>query len=291
MDSVSSVAHDKTFLSTAHKTSLLGCGVLGISQKTLRNTSDSPWSFNNSQLNPLQSASRHSTTFSATHTRRIKESDISPSTRGLLKSIMRSSKLTYAQQRHLDSLVSDRGSLPSYPSNSMHSRGGVASPPRLNFGMEVASDRERRTVARAAELSEWMSKPGIRTLTQIKQSGMYKQESFRTTPMKDMSVQKEVFQDRLEGIDRPKDSLAKQSRRQAGGANMPAPNQFVCLDSEPIDEFDMIQGEIHERRQWIDDMIALGRGDQYKRQIQSEIAQRIARLERIHKEKAKSSGL
>lgn len=40
-----------------------------------------------------------------------------------------------------------------------------------------------------------------------------------------------------------------------------------------LDEFDIVTSEIEERRQWLDDMIALGHGNKYKRQIQSEISQ------------------
>lgn len=36
-----------------------------------------------------------------------------------------------------------------------------------------------------------------------------------------------------------------------------------------------------ERRQWIDDMVALGRGDQYKKQIQGEIRQVCFAIETI----------
>ncbi|KAJ3124604.1 hypothetical protein HK100_011183 [Physocladia obscura] len=52
-----------------------------------------------------------------------------------------------------------------------------------------------------------------------------------------------------------------------------------------IDEFDMVFKEIEDRKQWLDDMIALGRGEVYKKQIQTEIAQRVKRLEEIDREK------
>ncbi|KAJ3020437.1 UNVERIFIED_CONTAM: hypothetical protein HDU68_010176 [Siphonaria sp. JEL0065] len=70
-----------------------------------------------------------------------------------------------------------------------------------------------------------------------------------------------------------------------------------------IDEFDMgarlreywkmfiltsitVFREIEERKQWLDDMVALGRGEVYRKQIQNEIAVRIKRLEQIDREKA-----
>ncbi|KAL2913695.1 hypothetical protein HK105_206855 [Polyrhizophydium stewartii] len=168
-----------------------------------------------------RSASRLSTATdgSGTARQRARESDLSPETRHLLKSLMRTSKLTYSQQRFLDGLVS-----------------------------------------------------GIRTLDQIKQAGMYEPDVFRTTPMKDMQAEKERFQDRLEGIERPKDSLKAFGRRR--GLRSKEVDAMPAIAEEPaVDEFEMVQQEIQERRQWLDDMIALGRGDKYKRQIQGEIAQ------------------
>ena len=45
----------------------------------------------------------------------------------------------------------------------------------------------------------------------------------------------------------------------------------------------LVLGEIEERRQWLADMIKLGRGDTYKRQIQNEIAVRFSRLTQLKK--------
>jgi hypothetical protein len=49
-----------------------------------------------------------------------------------------------------------------------------------------------------------------------------------------------------------------------------------------------VLAEIQERRQWLDDMIALGNGEKYKRQIQNEIAIRIKRMEILDKTRQKS---
>jgi hypothetical protein len=49
-----------------------------------------------------------------------------------------------------------------------------------------------------------------------------------------------------------------------------------------------VEEEISERRQWLDDMVALGRGDAYKRGIQAEIKQRISRLEALHRQRLKN---
>lgn len=60
------------------------------------------------------------------------------------------------------------------------------------------------------------------------------------------------------------------------------------MSSKYVLLFYQVEQEIAERRQWMDDMVALGRGDQYKRQIQGEIRQRIIRLEALHKEMTKN---
>jgi Uncharacterised protein family (UPF0193) len=39
--------------------------------------------------------------------------------------------------------------------------------------------------------------------------------------------------------------------------------------------------EISERRQWLDDMVALGREGQYKDQIRKEIKERLSRLRQL----------
>ncbi|KAI8928269.1 hypothetical protein BC831DRAFT_397740 [Entophlyctis helioformis] len=222
------------------------------------------------------------------HMRSAKDADLSPNTRMLLKSKYDAiSKLSYSQQRFLDGLVSDAGSLPPRPTASMHQQPGTASPYPYTHGAatpsHAASDRDRdgsRTAARAAELAEWRSKPGIRTLEQIKQTGSYEPERFRTRPLKNMDTEKQRFQDLLEGVEAPKDSLKAPRRRQCCMCMCMAPVGWLILAVA-------VQQEIAERRQWLDDMIALGRGDQFKRQIQAEIALRVSRLEQIHKERLK----
>ncbi|KAJ3298740.1 hypothetical protein HK104_010305 [Borealophlyctis nickersoniae] len=76
------------------------------------------------------------------------------------------------------------------------------------------------------------------------------------------------------------DTLADESRRADDGHSGAEPE-------EDLDEFDMVMGEIQERRQWLDDMIALGHGDKYKDAIRAEIASRISKLEQIDRERTR----
>lgn len=45
--------------------------------------------------------------------------------------------------------------------------------------------------------------------------------------------------------------------------------------------------EIEERKEWLNDMYRLGQGEQYRSKIASEIALRVSRLEKLHKEKCR----
>ncbi|KAJ3181736.1 hypothetical protein HDU87_000754 [Geranomyces variabilis] len=62
-------------------------------------------------------------------------------------------------------------------------------------------------------------------------------------------------------------------------------------ENTEINEFDMLMEEIVDRRQWLDDMVAMGHGDAHKRQIHLEISQRIRRLEILDAERTRASGL
>ena len=54
---------------------------------------------------------------------------------------------------------------------------------------------------------EWfMRRPTIRTQGQIKSSGQYTRDAYRTSPMKDMSIEKQKYQEKLIGVEN-KDTL------------------------------------------------------------------------------------
>ncbi|KAJ3042107.1 hypothetical protein HDV00_008189 [Rhizophlyctis rosea] len=59
-------------------------------------------------------------------------------------------------------------------------------------------------------------------------------------------------------------------------------------EDEELDEFNMVLQEIQERRQWLDDMMALGRGNKFKDQIRNEIAVRISKLEQLDRERTRA---
>ncbi|KAJ3320879.1 hypothetical protein HDV06_004775 [Boothiomyces sp. JEL0866] len=135
-------------------------------------------------------------------------------------------------------MIADNGCLPTTSKN----------PNRKEVLVDV------KNAAKEADKLIWFQKnPQIRTLDQIKQNGSFEVEMFRTTPKKNMQKEKEIFQEKLEN------NPVVLKRREKEKA-------------EPeFNEITMLEDEIAERRQWLDDMVALGRGDVYKRQIQTEI--------------------
>ncbi|KAI8894269.1 hypothetical protein BC833DRAFT_605499 [Globomyces pollinis-pini] len=192
--------------------------------------------------------------------RRTKDNDLSTDTRHLLKQMMRTSKLSFSQQKLLDGMIQNGGSLPITPFNE-HSN-------------EIIHER-RQNYKQMEKLDWFYNRPKIRTRQQIQQAGAYDVDMFRTIAMKNMTVEKEKFQVSLEPETvKPKHNQSKEHK------------EMIQIPEE-IDEFTMIEQEIEERRQWLDDMVGLGRGDQYKRQIQNEIRLRIARLEALHKERTR----
>ncbi|KAJ3092159.1 hypothetical protein HK102_010284 [Quaeritorhiza haematococci] len=224
--------------------------------------------------------------------------------------MMKSSKLNYHQQRLLENCIRDTSSLPSafIPHNSR----SAASPSPTATIASSTPDRLNGHV-----------KPQLRTRDQIVQSGAFELEPWRPRPYKNYETEKAHLQRKMVTSGNPDASISSDEDE-----DYPA-NEGVGLDSlhmveldgsgavarrsgpklrgqnpkgklrrrvpmdkdEGADEFEMVLTEIEERRQWLDDMIALGHGQKYRQQIQSEIALRIRRLEKLDKERSRFLGL
>ncbi|KAI9344966.1 hypothetical protein BDR26DRAFT_893667 [Obelidium mucronatum] len=185
-----------------------------------------------------------------------------------------------------------------------------------------AQYRHQKKRAMMAEIT--CPRPSLRPLATILESDAFEQEKFRPTMKKDRNVEKKKLQrfmetdggknevvdedDDDEGqLEDHKDLLDTESsgekksslgcsesttrigygRRKGcnkGGVRGTVARAAEGAGANEIDEFDMVFKEIEERKQWLDDMVALGRGDVYRKQIQSEIALRIKRLEQIDRD-------
>lgn len=119
-----------------------------------------------------------------------KQSQLQPSTRLLLKKMMKSSKLSNLQCQFLDNYLDTGHPLPP-----------------------LARAREseiRNGGKRAVAVEEWFSRPTMRTQAQIKSNGDYEVPKFRTTPKKNMDAEKQKFMEKLVGVDK-KDSFMRKS--------------------------------------------------------------------------------
>ncbi|KAJ3161007.1 hypothetical protein HDU88_007422 [Geranomyces variabilis] len=225
-----------------------------------------------------------------------REKELSAPTRGILKSMMHASKLSSSQQRFLDEFLTSGAALPAYPTAGMSframndKRDNTAGDGMMTMSMMPMPDpvpvrRQRQTMPRNR-------RPQIRTLAAIASSDAFEADVYRPLPHKDYAVEKLRLQDRMEGVsstDAGQDSTSSTAgcgRRRRGHE----PADEVEEHAE-IDEFDMLMEEIADRRQWLDDMVAMGHGDAHKRKIQLEISQRIRRLEALDAERTRASGL
>ncbi|KAJ3115406.1 hypothetical protein HDU96_000711 [Phlyctochytrium bullatum] len=204
------------------------------------------------------------------------EASLSPETRALFKNMMRSSKLTTTQQRFLDELVKDGYSLPATPQPGMTGRFSTEPPESLSVKLSAALPAPRRKAMNFVS----QLRPSIRTKNAIVESGDLEPEHFRPKATKNLAEEKK----RLQWLMESNGSTEEAGNDEEMGASKASGKEG---DGEDLDEFKMVFQEIQERRQWLDDMIALGHGEQYKRQIQQEIALRLKRLEDIDKERSK----
>ncbi|TPX68067.1 hypothetical protein SpCBS45565_g03353 [Spizellomyces sp. 'palustris'] len=223
---------------------------------------------------PLHPPWRNGSKVGKEHSTASKESELTAGTRGVLKSMMRSSKLSQSQQRFLDSFLQGGAPLPATPTPGMSFRPSSSASSPVSY---------YKTIVPRAHLPP-THRPQIRTLAQIAQTDAFEIDMYRPTPKKNYALEK----DRL------------QTLMATNGHTSPAAESDIYSETQPnkrtnrhhgdddddvLDEFDMVMKEIEDRRQWLDDMIALGHGEKFKRQIQTEIAQRIRRLEQIDRER------
>ncbi|KAJ3008458.1 hypothetical protein HKX48_008513 [Thoreauomyces humboldtii] len=168
---------------------------------------------------------------------------------------------------------------------------------------EDLDDTSALSLARPAKRAIYGRRPAIRTLDTIAHSDAFDLDPYRPAVHKDYAVEKLRLQASMTNNGAPVSPAAEGSdgyeddamgtgtrplRRGRHGRSSRATDDG---NHQVLDEFDMLMGEITERRQWLDDMVAMGHGDAHKRQISSEISQRIQRLEKIDAERSKHAGV
>ncbi|KAJ3150737.1 hypothetical protein HDU86_006354 [Geranomyces michiganensis] len=213
-----------------------------------------------------------------------RERELSAPTRGILKSMMHASKLSASQQRFLDEFLTSGAPLPARPTAGMSFRPEPI--PRESSTLLKAHQQPAR------QRMPPNRRPQIRPLAAIASSDAFEIEAYRP----DYSVEKGRLQDRMEGVTNTDDGAQGSSLSAAGRGRRRRGHELVNdsnskEEAAEIDEFNMLMEEIADRRQWLDDMVAMGHGDPHKRQIQLEISQRIRRLEALDSERTRASEL
>jgi len=182
---------------------------------------------------------------------------VSKETQDLLKVMMAESRLTAFQRRQLTEAAATTGSLPS-KCNPTTSRNPEKPRPK--------------PVQKDVVVNPKNCDRGIRLHEDISASGCYEREQYRTIPCSVRTDKdKEKFANMMAyGMDL--DPTATKARPRT-----PSP----LPPEEERDRFAELADEIHERKEFLDKMIALGKGKDYKTLIQTEISQRIREMEEI----------
>jgi len=182
---------------------------------------------------------------------------LSKETQQLMKVMMEESRLTNFQRRKLNESMNDRRPLPTrvLPTSSLKQQ-----QPQVD------------TVAPTSFTMRGKPLSNIRTKQAIEESGAYKREKFRPKPIKSLDKEKS----RLSNI-------------MAFGEDVQPPSREETLRKHrekmqampKIDRFDEIQEEIEERREFLADMVAGGKGGEYGPIITAQISKLVREMEVI----------
>ncbi|KAK1798879.1 hypothetical protein P4O66_007160 [Electrophorus voltai] len=170
--------------------------------------------------------------------------------------MMRESRLTNFQQRQINHQLNKGGALPLL-CNPTSSAPPVQPRPRIS------------------ENGTYSTRPHKRSAEQCSADNSYTREKFRPSATRDLEKEKR----RLQNILATGQDEAPPSRSQA-------PPTKGGEESER-DRFQEVLNEIEERRQFLEEMSALGRRNHYHHIINTEISQKIRELELIDRAHSK----
>jgi hypothetical protein len=186
------------------------------------------------------------------------QTKISPDVNNLIKSMMKSSKLSHGQQQYLDAFITSDKELP-------------LARPQLY--------KPTRRTGNAPAIKMQHARRNRRQLETMIHKGDFEAEPYRPSPPP---------KSRADEIEKLSESMSR------GDSFMTPSSHYSEMRAEPeyqssdiIDEATMcmvpafneiVKEEIIERSQWLDEMISLGKGDEYEKTINSEIAVRMKRL-------------
>ncbi|XP_038612797.1 UPF0193 protein EVG1 [Tachyglossus aculeatus] len=185
----------------------------------------------------------------------------SPQTRELLRVMMQESKLNNFQQQQIRDFMKRGDALPveGHPTSSQK-----PSPPKPT------------TRPPGLRLPPILSaRPHLRPANICRANDAYTREQYRPQPTRDLEKEKE----RLQNIFATGKDVEERKRKQK-----PAPQEESA--PEP-DRFEELVNEVRERREFLLQMEALGRGKQYRGIILTEISQKLREMEDLDKKRSR----
>ncbi|XP_012943132.1 UPF0193 protein EVG1 [Aplysia californica] len=183
----------------------------------------------------------------------------SKQTHDLLKDMMRESKLTNFQQRHLQKTLKEGGQLPT----------------RVLPTTSKVNNQKMKAVAPAPKvLNPKTYSGGVRSKDTMEAMGAFvKPEYVPQRGFTRSAREKEKLANIMAyGKDQPRIPMEKVKARLRTPSPLP-------------DRFDELQSEIQERREFLQEMEALGKGEQYRSMIATEISQKVREMEIIDKKR------
>ncbi|TRY82097.1 hypothetical protein DNTS_013290 [Danionella cerebrum] len=170
-------------------------------------------------------------------------------TRQLIQIMMREYQLTDFQKRQINHQLKDGGALPV---SFIPSQVKMRVPPARGV-----TDAHARVTC-----------PHRRTAERCRAGENYKREQFVPRATRDLEKEKTQLQ-----------NLLSTGQREAEAKHF----QIASIDKReaPIDRFEEVLFEIEDRKQFLEEMKALGKFQQYQHLISSEITQKISELEAI----------
>lgn len=163
---------------------------------------------------------------------------------------MQESRLTDFQQRQINNQLKNGGALPVTFNVTSLEQKKVQSEPRVARGTSLIGHQQRRSAERCCA------------------GDNYKREQFQPSATRDLEKEKRRLQNVLSTGQ--KDAGLTHSQRDSTERR-----------EQQIDRFQEVLDEIEDRRQFLEEMMALGKGHQYQHLINTEISQKICELEEI----------
>ncbi|XP_003783499.1 UPF0193 protein EVG1 [Otolemur garnettii] len=182
-----------------------------------------------------------------------KKTTYTPGTCELLRVMMKESKLTNFQQRHILDTMKRGDTLPLQCSPTFSQRVSPSKQPAPSIYLPPIL----------------VAQSHLRPASMCQANGAYSREQFRPQATRDLEKEKQRLQNIFAtGKDPEKRKRKAPSVRQED----PAPE---------LDRFEELVKEIQERREFLADMEALGQGKQYRGLILAEISQKVREMEDI----------